>query len=106
MDHGKRYPSFVNFESNQRNPKNPKNHHSLENRTRTIFTNCISPNDIWLGHNVKWCNFTQSNSIFAENSIHEIPKILHYGGLLGGADSETSKSTQSKLSNQLDSTRD
>ncbi|RIA81962.1 hypothetical protein C1645_532020 [Glomus cerebriforme] len=105
MNHGKRYPSPVNFDANQRNPER---RYLLGNRTRTVFANCVSPNDIWLGHNVKWCNLAQSNLMFAENSIHEMQKNLHHSGLLGGADSETPKSTQSRLSSlrsQLDSTR-
>jgi hypothetical protein len=91
------------------NQRNPEIHHLLENKARTVFANCVSPKDIWLGHNVKWCSLTTNNLMFAENSIHEIQKILHYGGLLGGADSEKPKSTQSKLSSlrsQLDSTND
>jgi hypothetical protein len=109
IDHlvnGKRYSSPVNFDANQ---QNPECHYSLRNRTKTIFTKCLTPNDIWLGHNVKWCSLTQNNLMFAENSIYEIQKKLHYGGLLGGADSETPKSIQSRLSSlcdQLDSTRE
>ncbi|CAB4386302.1 unnamed protein product [Rhizophagus irregularis] len=106
VDHGKRYPSPVVFGANQRNPES---HHLLENKTRTIFANCVSPNDIWMGHDVKWCSLTPNKLMFAENSIHEMQQNLHYGGLLGGADSEKPKSTQSKLSSlhsQLDSTND
>ncbi|GBB92546.1 hypothetical protein RclHR1_20200002 [Rhizophagus clarus] len=101
VDHGKRYPSPVVFDANQRNPES---HHLIENKA---FTNCVSPNDIWLGHNVKWSSLTPNNLMFAENSIHKMQKNLHYGGLLGGADSEKPKSSQSKLSglhSQLDST--
>ncbi|CAI2184591.1 6663_t:CDS:10 [Funneliformis geosporum] len=105
MDHlinGNRYLSPLNFDANQ---QNLEYHYSLGMRTRTVLTNCVSFDDIWTGHNVKWCSLAQSNLKITENSICEVRKISHHGGLLGGMDSETTQSRLSGLRSQLGSTR-
>ncbi|CAG8600763.1 12929_t:CDS:2 [Funneliformis mosseae] len=105
MDHlinGNRYLSPLNFYANQ---QNLEHHYSLGIRKRTALTNCVSFNDIWSGHNVKWCSLAQSNLKITESSICELRKHSLHGGLLGGMDSETTQSRLSSLRSQLGSTK-